>query len=156
MLDFLVAFNGYPGQYDGRGCGRWRPTPAVLTGDVKKHMTNEGLRQQLEREKERLLKELDQLKTANAPVGESREGSSFGKKEEAASETVEREKSMVLEAQLKTTLAEVEDALGKFKTEKYGACELCGRPIERARLEAIPHARLCLECKSKQSKTWRR
>jgi len=29
----------------------------------------------------------------------------------------------------------------------YGLCERCGNPIEPARLEALPHALLCLTCK---------
>lgn len=119
-------------------------------------MAYEDLRQQLEKEKEHLLKELEQLKTDIPPVGEPREGSPFGKKEEAAAETVEREKRIALENQLKALLAEVEHALEKFKTGKYGLCEFCGRPIDRARLEAIPHAALCVECKSRQAKTWKR
>ena len=29
----------------------------------------------------------------------------------------------------------------------YGSCERCGRPIDEERLEALPAARLCLDCK---------
>jgi DnaK suppressor protein len=31
-------------------------------------------------------------------------------------------------------------------------CDSCGQPIERARLEAIPQASLCMKCKANQEK----
>jgi DnaK suppressor protein len=48
------------------------------------------------------------------------------------------------------TLREVERALGKFQDGTYGLCEACGARIDRARLSALPHARLCLECQERR------
>ncbi len=110
------------------------------------------LRTQLESERERLLEELRQLEADIRPSEERREGSPFGKREEEATESFELEKRLALEKQLKDHLAEVEHALHKFEERTYGLCDICGRPIAPDRLEALPHASLCLDCKSKNAK----
>ena len=43
-----------------------------------------------------------------------------------------------------------EDALAKFDDGTYGECESCHRRIPEARLEAMPAARLCIECASQR------
>jgi RNA polymerase-binding transcription factor DksA len=57
------------------------------------------------------------------------------------------------------TKIDIEHALCRIDDGSYGSCELCGRPIPFARLEAIPEARTCLSCHasgSAQSVTTRR
>ena len=44
------------------------------------------------------------------------------------------------------TIADIEAALRRIDDGTYGRCEGCGRPIAPERLEAIPHARLCVAC----------
>lgn len=116
-------------------------------------MTHNLYRSQLENERKRLQAELEQLKT---PADERREGSPFGKREEEATETFELEKRLTLENRLKEQLAEVEHAIEKFDKGTYGLCDLCGGPIEEARLEARPQSALCLSCKAKQEKDAKR
>jgi DnaK suppressor protein len=53
---------------------------------------------------------------------------------------------------LSHTLEQVRDALGRIKDGTYGACTLCGRQIERARLEAVPWTPYCLEDQEKQDR----
>ncbi len=117
-------------------------------------MTNESnlLRSRLEQERKHLLKEAEQLQASVRPVGERREGSPFGKREEEAAETYELEKRMALESRLAAQLAEVEHALHKFEEGTYGSCDICGQSIDPARLEALPQANLCMSCKAKQAK----
>ncbi|MFH1382584.1 MAG: TraR/DksA C4-type zinc finger protein [Chloroflexota bacterium] len=110
------------------------------------------LRTRLEEERKRLLNELEQLTIGLPPSDERREGSPFGKREEEATESLELEKRLALERQTKASLAEVEHALDKFEKGTYGLCDMCGRAIEPARLEALPHANLCMSCKAKQEK----
>lgn len=43
-------------------------------------------------------------------------------------------------------LRAVEDALLRIEAGTYGACVVCGEPIEPARLEAVPHASRCTAC----------
>jgi DnaK suppressor protein len=43
----------------------------------------------------------------------------------------------------------IEDALTRIRLEKFGICEECGEPISKARLEAVPWARHCKDCKER-------
>jgi RNA polymerase-binding transcription factor DksA len=64
--------------------------------------------------------------------------------------TAERGEAEALAASLREALGEVEHAISKLDGGSYGLCENCGRPIESARLEAMPAARLCIDCASKR------
>ncbi len=110
------------------------------------------LRSRLEREQKRLIEELEQLKANIRPTDERREGSPFGKREEEATETAELEKRVALEKRVRELLAEIEHTLEKFDQGTYGSCDICGQSIDRARLEALPQANLCLSCKAKNAK----
>lgn len=44
------------------------------------------------------------------------------------------------------TLREIAEALERISNGKYGLCDHCGKPIPKARLEVVPHARLCMKC----------
>jgi DnaK suppressor protein len=113
------------------------------------------LYERLKQEQRRLKNELQQLKVEEKSADEQREGSPFGKREEGATEAFELEKRLALERRLSDALAEVEHALQKYEAGTYGICDLCGRPIGPARLEALPQANLCLECKARQAKNAR-
>jgi len=106
----------------------------------------------LESEQKRLSEELEQLRADVRPTEERREGSPFGKREEEATESLELERRLAMEKQIREQLAEVEGALGKFEENTYGLCENCGKPIDPARLEALPQAKLCLSCMAKNAK----
>ena len=112
----------------------------------------EYLRSQLESEKKRLLEEMEQQEANVRPTDERREGSPFGKREEEATESLELEKRLALGKQIKDRLAEIEHALHKFEAGTYGLCDDCGQPIARDRLEALPYASLCVDCKAKNAK----
>jgi DnaK suppressor protein len=107
------------------------------------------LRRRLETERESLLEE---LKTTASLVAERRERDPYGEQGELATEIVEVEKGLILETRVRDQLAEVEHALQKFDQGTYGLCDICGQPIEPARLEALPQANLCLSCKALQAK----
>jgi DnaK suppressor protein len=49
-------------------------------------------------------------------------------------------------------LLEINEALRRMARGEYGVCESCENPILRARLEAMPTARLCLSCKEKEER----
>ena len=44
-------------------------------------------------------------------------------------------------------LRAIEEALGRIRQGTFGVCQVCKRPISKARLEAVPWTRLCRECK---------
>ncbi len=102
----------------------------------------------LQSEHQRLTEELVQLHSNASSAEERREGSPFGKREEEATETLELEKRLVLENRIRQELAGIEHALEKFDNGTYGLCDNCGKPIDPERLEALPQASLCMECKA--------
>jgi DnaK suppressor protein len=106
------------------------------------------MREQLETEHKRLADELAQLQTSASTSEERREGSPFGKREEEATETLELEKRLALENRVRQEMATVEHALEKFDKGTYGLCDNCGQPIDPERLEALPQANLCMNCKA--------
>ena len=110
------------------------------------------IRSRLENEKKHLLEVLEQTQSTASSSEDRREGSPFGKREEEATQSMELEKRLALEKKVKENLAEVERALEKFDKGTYGRCDICGKPIDPARLEALPYASLCLSCKSKAAK----
>lgn len=113
---------------------------------------NKLLRARLVDEQGRLVDELEQLRANASTVDERREGSPFGKREEEANEVLELEKRLALEKRIREELADIERALNKFEEGTYGLCDNCGKKIDPARLEALPQAGLCLNCKAHQAK----
>jgi RNA polymerase-binding transcription factor DksA len=110
------------------------------------------IRSLLEVEKKRLFGELEQLNAEGRPSPDRRDGSPFGKREEEATESLELEKRLAMEKRIKDQLGDIDIAIGKFDSVKYGLCETCGKPIESARLEVLPAARQCMNCKALQAK----
>jgi len=110
------------------------------------------LRARLESERKRLIEEMEQIKSTMRPADERREGSPFGKREEEATESYELERRLTLEKSIREQLAAVEHAIQKFDDGTYGLCDSCGKPIPPERLEALPQATLCLDCKARQAK----
>jgi DnaK suppressor protein len=109
------------------------------------------LLQRLKAERERLLQELEQMQSSQE-ASERRAGGPFGKRGEEASQVLELEKRLDLEKMLRKSLAEIDHALEKHDAGTYGLCDSCGKPIEPARLEALPQASLCLSCKARQTR----
>ena len=67
---------------------------------------------------------------------------------DAASATVERAQSMAVGASLRELLDEVEAALRKLDKGTYGICDSCSKEITKKRLEALPWATLCKDCRA--------
>ncbi len=67
---------------------------------------------------------------------------------EGGTANVDRELDLHLSAQAQAAIEEIDAALDKITAGTYGFCESCGSPVPKARLEALPHARLCVSCKS--------
>ncbi|HVM67846.1 MAG TPA: TraR/DksA C4-type zinc finger protein, partial [Acidimicrobiales bacterium] len=96
------------------------------------------------RQAESLKEEADALAAEMEP-GESEFGEEGG---EGGNLSIERELDLVLSAQAKAAVDEIDRALAKIGAGTYGLCEKCGKEIPRARLKALPHAPLCVACKS--------
>src|ERR1700693_4424873 len=55
--------------------------------------------------------------------------------------TAERGEAERLAAELRETLEDADAALQRLEAGNYGICEVCGKPIGTARLEAMPAVR---------------
>jgi len=61
--------------------------------------------------------------------------------------TEERSRLISVARALRSNLHDVERALAKLDAGTYGTCERCGRAIAPDRLDALPWATLCIDCK---------
>lgn len=62
----------------------------------------------------------------------------------------EREKAFMFAYREGRLIYHIDEALERIEKGRFGLCFDCGKPISKERLEAVPHARLCIECKSKE------
>ena len=60
----------------------------------------------------------------------------------------EMEKELSLAENAANLLDQVDEALERIEGNGYGNCESCGSAIPVARLEALPYAKLCIDCAS--------
>jgi RNA polymerase-binding transcription factor len=64
---------------------------------------------------------------------------------DAGTATFEREKELSIEQNVRDLIAKIERALKRIDAGTFGICEVCGKPIEKARLKALPYADLCIK-----------
>jgi RNA polymerase-binding protein DksA len=64
---------------------------------------------------------------------------------DVATETHDRELDYGLEENAEAVMQEIDAALKRVEDGTYGKCEICGRDIDEARLEARPWATLCID-----------
>jgi RNA polymerase-binding protein DksA len=67
-------------------------------------------------------------------------------------DAMEREKTFLFASAEGRLLYDVDQALRRMYRNEYGTCPTCGKEIGKARLDAIPHATLCVTCQEKQEK----
>lgn len=68
---------------------------------------------------------------------------------DSAHSTAERARALSVMRALRSNLGWVDRALRKIELGTYGTCESCGATIAAERLEALPWAILCIDCKAK-------
>ena len=69
-----------------------------------------------------------------------------------AAEDIDKKILQVLGTQEMKRLQLIDSALARIENGKYGICMSCGKKIPKERLEAIPYALLCVECKAKEER----
>jgi DnaK suppressor protein len=144
----------------GSSKSRGRPTesPAVLLGmNHRERRLDPFTRKQ----KEKLLQLRDAMVDSMAGVAqdtlrsraEGSEASAFGMHQaDAGSDAYDRDFALSLLSQEQDALYEIDQALRRIELGTYGKCEMSGKPIPHARLEAIPFARFTVECQSQLEK----
>jgi len=66
---------------------------------------------------------------------------------ENASFALDRQLDSTLEENCGHVLAAIDSALERIDGGTFGTCRTCGGPIAEARLEALPYATQCIDCK---------
>lgn len=113
---------------------------------TKKQM--EEFREKLVEERDQLLHQEKELEEGSLSAPQSELSGEMGFDEEfadAGTATFERERDLSISNNIKDLLDKIEHALRRIDDGRYGVCERCGKPIERARLRALPYASLCIE-----------
>ena len=119
---------------------------------ARKPLTEKQLRarrEELEAERAQLLDQVQEL-DAEADVNNWREGGFDDDPADAGSASFERETAQSLSNHSRRLLTQIDDALRRMDAGSYGLCERCGEAIEPERLEAIPYATMCMECKRRE------
>ena len=50
------------------------------------------------------------------------------------------------------TIQKIDEAIERIEAGTFGICEACERPIPKARLKALPFAKLCVKCMEKEER----
>jgi len=129
-------------------------SPAILLGlNHREKKLDPFMHQQ----KQKLLQLRDAMVDSMAGVAqgtlrsraEGSEASAFGMHQaDAGSDAYDRDFALSLLSQEQDALYEIDQALKRIELGTYGKCEMSGKSIPRARLEAIPFARFTVECQS--------
>jgi len=69
-----------------------------------------------------------------------------------ASDSYDRELSLNIAGGEQEVIYEIDDALKRMEEGKFGSCISCGKKIPQKRLNAVPYAKYCIQCKSKEEK----
>jgi DnaK suppressor protein len=110
-------------------------------------------KEQLEEEQMALQAELSRLRSlASLDDTQSEHAGTGNHMADDASDMFEQEKNLSLQRHTTQLLNEVESALHRISSGVYGLCESCGKSIDPERLETLPYAARCMECKTRQEK----
>ncbi len=75
---------------------------------------------------------------------------------DAGTDNFDREFALSLVSNEQEAIYEIEEALKRLEHFTYGVCGMCEKLIRKERLEAVPFARLCVQCQSTIEKDRRR
>ena len=127
---------------------------ATKTPFGKKELND--LRKRLVEEREQLARQaagIEESSFGNAQSEMTGELSSFDEEyADAATETFEREKDLSITNNIRDLTDQIDRAIERIDEGSYGLCERCGRPIEKARIKALPYASLCIKDKQAEER----
>jgi DnaK suppressor protein len=115
----------------------------------------EHLQKRLLRERERALRSLgryDELAKLSAEQADSDLYSYSDHMADLGTDAMEREKMLLFASKEGRYLYRIEEALRRLYKEpaSFGVCHVCGSLMDFDRLDALPHARYCIDCKRKE------
>ncbi|MDR2731219.1 MAG: TraR/DksA family transcriptional regulator [Treponema sp.] len=95
---------------------------------------------------------IDNLIASSEDFKEIMEGMDPKDLADIASDDIDRKMIEAIGSQELKRLKLIESALTRIKQGKYGHCIKCGKRIPQDRLQAIPYALMCIECKSEDER----
>ena len=113
------------------------------------------LRVRLEEERTQLDTQLTSIVEDSFAIAQSELAGDVGLDDEstdAGTATSEREKDLSIENNVRDLLQKIERALERIGKGTYGICDRCGKPIEKARIKALPYVDLCIKDAQSQSR----
>lgn len=115
----------------------------------------EHLQERLMRERERALRSLGQFDEMAKQSAEQNDSDSYSYSDHMAdlgTDAMEREKMLLFASKEGRYLYRVEEALRRLYKDPdgFGKCHSCGKLVDFERLDALPHARYCIDCKRKE------
>jgi RNA polymerase-binding protein DksA len=126
---------------------------ATKSTHTKKEL--EDLRQRLIDEKAELHEQLTTIEETSFSTSQSDLSGEVSFDEEnadAGTFTFERERDLSIENNVRDLLGKIDRALTRMDEGTYGICSRCGKPIEKARLKALPYVDLCIKDAQAQSR----
>ncbi len=114
--------------------------------------TVDRLRLKLLEERARHVHQADELQAEAESLANDREGGDTQFDEESGEGdtfNIERERDLLLSATARQIVDEIDRALERIKNKTYGVCVPAGRRISLERLDALPYAETCVECKAR-------
>ena len=113
------------------------------------------LKERLVQERADLQAQYDEIEETTFSSNQSDLTGEMGFDEEyadAGTATFERERDLSLVNNLRDLMERIDKALARIDEGTYGLCDRCGRPIEKARLKALPYVNLCLQDKQAEER----
>ncbi len=94
----------------------------------------------------------DEMAKADRESGDSTLSAYTDHMADQGTEAMEREKAALFATKEGRYLYRIEEALRRLYNdpENFGKCHTCGAEVGFERLDALPHARYCIECKTKE------
>jgi DnaK suppressor protein len=106
-------------------------------------------------EREKIVKQLAQFDESFSDTLQGSDGDlsaySFHMADQGT-DAMEREKAFLFASKEGRLLYHIDEALRRLykSPESFGICQECGIEVGYERLEALPHARLCIKCKEQE------
>lgn len=128
-----------------------KPKPPAKRKSPFDRKALQGIRKHLTEMSEELQAELLEIAEAAFNLSQSELSGEVSYDEDyadAGTFTFEREKDLSIANNVQDLLDKITRAVEKIDEGTYGICEVCGNPIEPARIKALPHALLCVRDKA--------
>ena len=129
------------------------PMPTQKSPFTRKELGD--LQKRLQEERDELQRQASEIEESSfgTPQSELTGEVSFDEEyADAGTATFERERDLSLTNNIRDLTEKIDRALERIDEGTYGVCERCGKPIEKARIKALPYATLCIKDKQAEER----